>query len=106
MTKKPNKLVCCADGFYMSVQANIGAYCEPRNNAGPYTEVEVGYPSHHESLLLPYAENPSEPTDTIYAWVPKTIVISVIAKHGGMTSGTLPNGFPYLYAPGLVDESN
>jgi len=90
----------------MSVQANIGAYCEPRNNIGPYTEVEVGYPSKHESLLLPYAEDPNKPTDTIYTWVPKSVVINVIARHGGMTSGTLPNGFPYLCAPGLVEKPN
>jgi hypothetical protein len=90
----------------MSVQANISAYCAPRNNDGPYTEVEVGYPSKRESLLLPYAENPERPTDTIYAWVPKSVVTLVIARHGGMTSGTLPNGFPYLYAPGLVEEPN
>ena len=99
MTRKTNKLVCCADGFYMSVQASMGAYCAPRDDDGPYTEVEVGYPSKHESLLLPYAENPDRPTDTIYAWVPKSVVINVIVRHGGMISGTLPNGFPYLYTP-------
>tara|TARA_Y100000310_G_scaffold220168_1_gene221632 strand:- start:510 stop:782 length:273 start_codon:yes stop_codon:yes gene_type:complete len=90
----------------MSVQANIGAYCEPRNATGPYTEVEIGYPNEREPLLLPYAENPERPTNTIYAWVPKSVVMNVIVRHGGMTSGTLPNGFPYLYAPGLVEEPN
>lgn len=106
MTKKLNKLVCCADGFSMSVQANPTAYCEPRNATGPYTEVEIGYPSDPEPLLLPYAENPSRPTDTIYAWVPKTVITAVIVRHGGMVSGTLPKGFPYLYALGLVEEPN
>ena len=106
MTKKLNKLVCCADGFSMSVQANPTAYCEPRNAIGPYTEVEIGYPNEREPLLLSYAENPNTPTDTVYAWVPKTVVTAVIVRHGGMVSGTLPNGFPYLYALGLVEEPN
>ena len=54
--QKKNKIVRCADGFTMSVQANEGAYCTPRlDEAGSYTEVEVGFPSHTESLLLHYA---------------------------------------------------
>ena len=29
----------------MSVQGNEGAYCEPRDDHGPYSQVEVGFPN-------------------------------------------------------------
>ena len=37
--------IVCADGFSLSVQASNGHYCTPRSNYGPYSRVEVGYPS-------------------------------------------------------------
>ena len=98
MTKPTNRLVRCADGFHMSVQAGPTAYSEPRDATGPYKLVEVGYPNCSEDLLLPYAEEPEQPTNSVYGWVPKSVVTAVIAKHGGMIEGDLPNGIPYLYA--------
>ena len=39
-----NKMVVCASGFKMSVQAHNGAYCSPRiDNAEKYTHVEIGF---------------------------------------------------------------
>lgn len=105
MKKQRNKTVECQDGFFMSVQAFAGAYCHPKNDVGPYTEVEVGYPSHPEALLMEYAEDPSRPTDTVYAWVPREIVLLVIAKHGGMTGGDLPYGISNLWEMGANHES-
>jgi hypothetical protein len=94
-----NKPVLCADGFRMSVQANETAYCSPRaSNANRYEEVEVGFPSHEEPLLLDYADDPSKPTDTVYARVPVQVVTNVIAKHGGMLEGEVPAGVPTLWA--------
>lgn len=88
-----NKRVVCADGFSMSVQANWGAYCEPRRDgAQAYTEVEVGYPSKAEPLLQRWIESPDRPTDTVYGYVPSTVVRSVIDKHGGMVEGEVPPG--------------
>jgi len=37
--------IICADGFTFSVQASETHYCRPRTNRGPYSAVEVGYPS-------------------------------------------------------------
>jgi len=105
MPTKLNKLVQCADGFHMSVQANTNAYCHPRTDVGPYTEVEIGFPSMREDLLIPFAESPQTPTKTVYAWVPAQIVTNVIAKHGGMIGGELPQGLAYLYAAGVQNES-
>jgi hypothetical protein len=96
---KMNKNVVCKDGFTMSVQAGETQYCHPRETgADKYTEVEIGFPNRPEDLLLEYAENGDRPTETVYAYVPASLVTLVIAKHGGMVSGELPPGIPYLRA--------
>tara|TARA_R110000824_G_scaffold46748_7_gene133981 strand:- start:3879 stop:4148 length:270 start_codon:yes stop_codon:yes gene_type:complete len=79
----------------MSVQANAGSYCTPRQDfAERYLSVEVGYPNEKEPLLMPYCEEPDDPTDTVYPFVPATTIYLVIAKHGGMKYGELPLGIP------------
>ena len=95
---KLNKTITCADGFRMSVQASASAYSTPRNNEGPYETAEVGYPSEEESLLMQYVEDASRPTDTVYAYVPSSVISLVCAKHGGIVEGELPEGIPYLKA--------
>jgi hypothetical protein len=96
---KMNKKVICKDGFTMSVQAGETQYCHPRETgADRYTEVEIGFPNEPEDLLLEFAEDGTRPTDTVYPYVPVSLVTLVIAKHGGMVSGELPPGIPYLRA--------
>ena len=91
--------ITCADGFVMSVQAGEHNYCHPRvNNAPRYFSVEIGYPSEKETLIIDYAENPERPTETVYGWVPSAIVSLICVKHGGIVSGELPKGVPYLKA--------
>lgn len=80
----------CADGFSMSVQASQTNYSEPRDNVGPWYSVEVGFPSHLDILLQPYAEDPSNPTDTVYGYVPSKIVQAVVDAHGGLVGGEIP----------------
>ncbi len=88
-----NKKIVCADGFTMSVQAHESAYCEPRlNEQKNYSLVEVGFPSNEEKLLMPWAENRSKPTETIYGYVPVDVVTTVIVKHGGILEGEVPPG--------------
>ena len=75
----------CADGFTMSVQGHGGAYSHPRDDfADHYTMVEVGFPSEREELLMPFVEDKSNPTDTVYGYVPIAIIEQVITKHGGL----------------------
>lgn len=79
----PAPAIRCADGFEVSVQASSTHYCTPRNNEGPYTHFELGFPSQEDSLIQPYAEDPSRPTDTVYSQVPRHTVVMLINKHGG-----------------------
>jgi len=96
-----NDRIECADGFSMSVQASSYSYCVPRDdNADNYTEVEVGFPSDYESLLAPYAESKEEYLKTVYGYVPIQLIVDVCAKHGGIVTGELPSGIPYLRADG------
>jgi len=102
--------VTCLDGFTLSVVAGGGIYCSPRpamcihlagidhiyepmgrddaphDYPGPYDEVEVGFPS-----LTPqpwdewsrYAEDPEDPTGTVYSYVPVDMVRALVESHGG-----------------------
>ena len=79
----PAPHIQCRDGFTMSVQASEFHYCTPKNNIGPWTRVEVGFPSQKEDLLMDYAEDPDHPTETVYGYVPVEIVIAIIERHGG-----------------------
>jgi len=94
--KPINKVAVCADGFQMSVQASHFHYCSPRNDEGPYSTVEVGFPSEQEDLLVPYAEvwkdkgEEVDYTDLVYAYVPSSVVLEVVAKHGGCDVTFLP----------------
>ena len=94
-----NKVVVCADGFSMSVQADEFTYCSPRvNGAETYTQVEIGFPSEYEELIIDWAENRDQPTETVYGYVPVSVVTNVLAKHGGMVKGEVPPGVAPLKA--------
>ena len=96
---KLNLKVTCADGFTMSVQANANAYSIPKMTGAPiYTQVEVGFPSAKEELLMEWCEEPEDPTGTVYGYVPVQVVTNVIAKHGGIIEGEVPAGIPMLRA--------
>ncbi len=78
------KRITCKDGFSLSVQATQGSYCSPRNNIGPWYEVEVGFPSAEPELILSYAEDQDRPTETVYPYVEIELVDQLIDLHGGM----------------------
>ena len=81
----PIKALRCKDGFTMSVQASESHYCSPREDAAwPYGAFELGFPSEAEPLIAKYAETPEKPTETVYGWVPRSVVEAVIEKHGGL----------------------
>jgi hypothetical protein len=51
-----SKRIRCVDGFSLSVQATWGAYCTPRRNVGPWSAVEVGFPSDKPDLIMEYTD--------------------------------------------------
>ncbi len=76
--------VICRHGFEMSVQAGQSLYSEPKEVADSYEEMEVGYPSEEEYLFAKYAEDGKNLCDTVYGYVPCSIIDEVIEKHGGI----------------------
>jgi hypothetical protein len=84
-TRRPVDRIKCADGFSISVQASSTHHCTPRNDIGPYTHVEIGFPSEVEPELLPYREGPDE---IVYVQVPIHSALALINKHGGLAPVT------------------
>jgi hypothetical protein len=79
----------CADGFKMSVQASRGHYCQPREDYGSWYLVEVGYPTARVEAFMDYIDGAdSDPTGTVYGYVPIETVAQVIIDHGGFKAAT------------------
>lgn len=78
--------VTCANGGRVSVQASAHTYCRPRNNEGPYTHVELGFPTGLEGkqLIIEYAEDPENWEETVYGYVPIEKVAVLILMNGGV----------------------
>lgn len=77
--------IICANGAELSIQASENHYCSPRENTGPYTSVEIGYPSvAPPSTWEPYAEEWDNPTDCVYGYVPIELVLFFVAANGGI----------------------
>ena len=73
----------CKDGTYLSVQASNTHYSMPRDNEGPYTHVEVGFPSiDPPESWAEYADG--EYPNDVYGYVPLELVNEFIELHGGI----------------------
>jgi hypothetical protein len=83
LTRGPAPHITCADGWTVSIQASTYHYCSPRDDFGPYTSFELGFPSALEPELAPYAEDP-DTTKTVFARVPLETVLMLINRHGGV----------------------
>ena len=93
-----NERIVCADGFSFSVQASEFHYCTPRvTKYEPYKEYEVGFPSVEEESLMPYKEKANSALNAVYGYVPRKVVEEIIAKHGGIVSGTFPENVEAEY---------
>ena len=81
-TLSPNHV--CADGLRVSVQASECHYSLPRGEKGPYSHVELGYPSEiPPEDILEYAEDREDPFGTVYPYVPIELVYKWLQAHGG-----------------------
>ena len=77
----------CNDGFSVSVQCGYMFHCTPRaelDDTREYSAFELGYPSHADDLISEYARGEERPTDSVYPYVPRTVVEQLINKHGGI----------------------
>ena len=84
MTSSHTPHVVCNDGFEMSVQAGQSHYSTPRDVVDSYEDAEIGFPSAEESLIARYADDEENLCDTVYGYVPCSIIDQVIEKHGGI----------------------
>ena len=78
----------CCDGTTLSVQASETHYCTPRSNfSGPYSHVEVGFPSvEPPDSWAKYFDGDWEADDrtgSVYAYVPIELVRQYVELHGG-----------------------
>ena len=90
-----NPRIVCADGFSMSVQAFSSSYCLPRQDEGPHTHMEGGFPSSAplDPELLESRENihnDGDPCETVYPYVAREVFEREFALHGGIVEGKLP----------------
>ena len=86
------KTVRCANGLSLSVQASSRHYSDPKDDIGPYTHVEVGFPTRPVPELIPYVDflSANDYTDAVYPYVPYELVRQVIYVRGGIVEGELP----------------
>lgn len=88
--KKPthlNRRLFCNDGFSVSIQCNRYTYCSPQEefvDVINYDSFELGFPNQYDELIIEYAEDKENSTETVYQYVPRNIVEQLIAKHGGI----------------------
>jgi hypothetical protein len=65
------------NGSSLSVQASEYHYCSPKDNTGPYSAVEVGFP---EGTIPSWWDD----TDTVMGWVTAEQITSHIEGCGGL----------------------
>jgi uncharacterized membrane protein len=107
--QRARNTVKCADGFQMSVQASEHHYCSPKASGWntQYTSVEIGFPTEKVEDLMRYIdEEESDPTNTVYTYVPAVIVCKIIANHGNMIEGEIPNMVIKPPANGDIDNTH
>lgn len=83
--KKHTPRIQCMDGTSLSVQASQYHHCTPQSNYGPWTHVEIGFPSKSFPILQPYAGDQTVPQEnTVFSYVPIDIVEACINECGGI----------------------
>ena len=73
--------IICADGTTLSVQAGSMLYATPRTNKGPYSAVEVSFPSSPPPSTW---DEYSDGNFGVWGFVPIELVHFYIAGHGGI----------------------
>lgn len=83
--KQQAQRIHCGDGASISVQASHSHYCTPRDDEGPYIQVEVGYPENVTGGMPDtWATHRDGEDSPIYSYVPIELVVDFIDAHGGI----------------------
>lgn len=83
----PFKPVLLRDGTVVSIQAGGGFYSLPRLDSDDikvYTHFEIGFPDAIIPEIMEYAENENNPLNTVYCYVPDTVISKFIERCGGI----------------------
>jgi len=91
MFKPQNPRLKLGNGHTISVQASRTHHCEPRNDYGPYSEVEISFNGKAPRYLTPYQN------DTVHSYVPVQLITRLIEENGGIVEGELPDFNPQPY---------
>jgi len=71
-------------GMTLSIQVGRGLYCTPRDEFGPWTHVEIGFPNR--KLPSEFGEY-TDGTGDVFAYVPIEMVGKLFYNNGGMKDG-------------------
>mgnify|MGYP001552072057 FL=1 len=86
-----NPRVILNSGASLSIQASSSHYCLPREDEGPYTHYEMGFPENlEESDLAMLEEFEEAPGEGVCPYVPKDVLKKIINRNGGIKKGQLP----------------
>ncbi len=79
--------VVAKDGFSISLQINNGNYCKSENGyrelGHSWEEVEFGFPSEHDDLLVEYSQNKKDVTNSV-GMIPVSVLEVLFEKRGGV----------------------
>lgn len=92
--KRPVPPIHCANGGALSIQASAHHYSTPREDVGPYSHVEIGYPERLQGvvdLINEYHEgaplkSDDDPNVQVFAFVPIEKVVMLIILNGGLST--------------------
>lgn len=87
VTEWMSKRVELNSGLTLSIQASEYHYCEPRKNLDDksmYTAFEIGFPSEEIELIASFAQDRGDLTGTVYPYIPRNIVETIISDNGGI----------------------
>lgn len=86
--KRHTPLIYCMDGTTLSIQTGRNLYCAPREDIGPWYQVEIGFPSRHFPQLDEYFDgnvgDDGQFCSGVYGYVPIELAEECIAECGGI----------------------
>lgn len=85
-------------GLHMSVQASEYHYSEPRiSDYDHYYSFEIGFPSEKIETIMDYVEDADRPTETVYAYVPASVIDDIIKSNGGINLQKMIEAYVVMY---------